>query len=191
MNWTARSLAGFALIALAGCGGADGPESNAADLPGSNAAAAAAEAAPAQANEAAPAEARAYTLTADGIEPGLRFGMKQSDALAAAAAAFGPAGKIEHNDECGEGPMDFASVGRLQLGFQEGKLVGWSLYDAMPGLRTGSGLTIGSPRSALGDLAVEDSTLGPEFDDKGVGGLLDEKGEKVDALWAGFPCQFR
>lgn len=136
--------------------------------------------------------APAYTLGANGLEPGLAFGMKQEDAIKAATAAFGPGGKPEHNDECGEGPMDFVSFGGLSLGFQEGKLAGWSLYEAEPALRTKTGLTVGSPRSALGGLEIdEDSSLGPEFDSGGVGGTLDEKGEKVEALWAGQPCQFR
>lgn len=88
--------------------------------------------------------------------------------------------------------MDFVSFGGLQLGFQDGKLAGWSLSGTEPALRTKSGLTIGSPRSALGGLALdEESTLGPEFDADGVGGLLDENGTKVIALWAGLPCQFR
>ena len=192
MKRIARIAACFALIGLAGCGDTERTESNASGeaLPNDPVA----EAAPAANVGAGPeaAEALVHMLAADGIEPGLRFGMKQSEALAAATAAFGPGGKIEHNDECGEGPMDFASFGGLQLGFQDGKLAGWSLSEGKPALRTKSGLTIGSPRSALGDLEIDaESTLGPEFDEKGIGGILDEKGEKVIALWAGYPCQFR
>jgi hypothetical protein len=37
----------------------------------------------------------------------------------------------------------------------------------------------------------EGSSLGPEFDADGVGGVLDENGAKVVALWAGDTCQFR
>lgn len=195
MRSATRFLAYCALIVLAGCGATDDAGSNAVGLTSAdNRTAAVADAEPAAQNGTgpAPAEERVFTLAADGIEPGIRFGMKQPDAIAAAAAAFGPAGKTEHNDECGEGPMDFTSFGGLQLGFQEGKLVGWSLSEAKPALRTKSGLAIGSPRSALGGLEIdEESTLGPEFDEKGVGGILDEKGEKVLALWAGYPCQFR
>ncbi|HEY5721082.1 MAG TPA: hypothetical protein VIT45_02045 [Allosphingosinicella sp.] len=193
MMTAARSSAYFALLFLIGCGGADDAGSNA-SASADNGSAVEASSAAAESAPAAPAPAaeQVHILAADGIEPGLRFGMKQADAIAAAAAAFGPAGKTEHNDECGEGPMDFVSFGGLQLGFQEGKLAGWSLDGTKPALRTASGLAIGSPRSALGSLEIdEESTLGPEFDEKGVGGLLDEKGEKVLTLWAGFPCQFR
>jgi len=136
--------------------------------------------------------APAYTLAANGLEPGIAFGMKQADAVAAAAAAFGAPGKPEHNDECGEGPMDFVGFQGLHLSFQEGKLVGWSLNEAVPALKTKGGLAVGSPRSALGTLEIdEESTLGPEFDAGGVGGVLDEQGAKVLALWAGYICQFR
>ena len=139
-----------------------------------------------------PAAAPAYTLGAEGLEPGIAFGMKQADALAAAAAAFGAAGKPEHNDECGEGPMDLVGFGALQLAFQDGKLAGWALSEGKPVLHTKSGLTVGAPRAALGDIDIdEEGTLGPEFDVGGIGGVLDEKGEKVLALWAGYTCQFR
>jgi hypothetical protein len=179
------------MLILAGCDGrgASGPDNQAAAAANQVSASAEAEgAAPAP----APAAERLYLLAADGIEPGIRFGMKQGDAVAAATAAFGPGGKAEHNDECGEGPMDFVSFGGLQLGFQDGKLAGWSLGGTEPALRTKGGVTIGSPRSALGGLALdEESTLGPEFDADGVGGILDENGAKVVALWAGYPCQFR
>ena len=195
MTSAVRPSAYLALIFLVGCGGADDSGSNTmGQTPVDNRAVASAVPAPGEEETArpAPAEARAYTLAANGIEPGIAFGMKQADAVAAATAAFGPAGKTEHNDECGEGPMDFTSFGGLQLAFQEGRLAGWSLSETTPALRTKSGLTIGSPRSALGKLEIdEESSLGPEFDSSGVGGILDEKGEKVLALWAGDTCQFR
>lgn len=177
-----------AALLVAACGAPADPAANEA---APNVADNRSEPAAAAAPTAAPA-ATAYRLHADGIEPGLTFGMKQADAIAAAQAAFGPAGKLEHNDECGEGPMDFVSFGGLQLGFQEGKLAGWSLSEAVPGLRTKSGLAIGAPRASLAGLEIDrDSTLGPEFDADGVGGLLDEKESRIVALWAGYPCQFR
>lgn len=180
---------GAAMLVLAGCdGGQDAAPDNQA-IAAANQVSASSEA---EAPTPAPAPEPRLVLAAGGIEPGLTFGMTQADALAAATAAFGPGGKVEHNDECGEGPMDFVSFGGLQLGFQEGKLAGWSLSEAKPALRTKGGLTIGSPRSALGGLELdEESTLGPEFDAGGVGGILDENGAKVIALWAGLPCQFR
>ena len=132
------------------------------------------------------------TLTAKGIAPGLTFGMKQADALAVAQAAFGASTGKEHNDECGGGPLDLVSFHDLQLSFDGGRLAGWSLSGPVPALRAKSGLAIGAPRSVLGGAQVdEEGSLGPEFEVSGVGGILDEKGAKVEALWAGLVCQFR
>jgi hypothetical protein len=139
----------------------------------------------------APAPAKSYVLSGNGLLPGLTFGTAQSDAIAAATAAFGKASPLEHNDECGEGPMDFVSFGDLQLGFQEGKLAGWSMDGSKPALRTAGGLAVGAPRSALGNVALVDSSLGQEFYLGAVGGILSEDGETIAALWAGYPCQFR
>jgi hypothetical protein len=135
--------------------------------------------------------APAYTLAGNGLSPGLAFGTAQAEAVAAAAKAFGPAGKLEHNGDCGEGAMDFVSFNDFQLGFQEGKLAGWTLNGKAPALKTAEGITIGTPRKALGKVEIdEESTLGPEFSIDEVGGILGKDG-KVEALWAGLPCQFR
>lgn len=135
---------------------------------------------------------RMETLTAKGISPGLTFGMARAGALAAARAAFGsPTGK-DHVNECGEGALDFVSFHDLQLAFDDGGFAGWSLGGATPALRTAGGLAIGAPRRALGGARVdEEGSLGPEFEVNGVGGILDSKGARVEALWAGVTCQLR
>jgi hypothetical protein len=150
------------------------------------------------ANAAAPAPAsptapRTYTLAGNGIDPGIRFGMAEAEALAAARAAFGePTGRREHNDECGEGPMDFVAFHDLHLGFQDGRLVGWSLGGRSPPLRTAGGLAVGAPRSVLGTAEIDrESSLGPEFAVDEVGGILDQDARRIEALWAGSTCQFR
>jgi hypothetical protein len=190
-----RNLAMMAGILLSACGASGGAaNASAEDAPGNEAAPVTTTVSPDSAAAAKEAERAAPTwlLGPDGLEPGIRFGMKQADAVAAATAAFGAPGKPGHSDECGEGPMDFVPFGALQLAFQEGKLVGWSLNEGAPALKTRGGLAVGSPRSALGSVEIdEDSTLGPEFETGGVGGVLDEKGAKVLALWAGDTCQFR
>ena len=182
-----RIVIAAAVLAVAGCGDGSEPAGR------NQGAAAPVEAAAAPVAEAAtPATAPArYTLAGTGLAPGLTFGMGEADVAAAAAAVFGrPTGK-EHNDECGEGPMDFVRFGDLQLGFQEGKFVGWSLSGSRPVLHTAGGLAVGAPRSALGPIPVDEaSSIGPEFEIGGVGGFLDDQGN-VMALWAGSPCQFR
>jgi hypothetical protein len=148
----------------------------------------------ANAAAAAPAVAAvpAYTLAGNGLQPGLAFGTPRSAAVEAARAAFGTPTGREHNDECGEGPMDFISFRGLQLGFREGRLTGWALSGADPALRSAGGLAVGAPRSVLGDAEVDrESTLGPEFSIGGIGGILDEGGSRIEALWAGDACQFR
>jgi hypothetical protein len=142
-------------------------------------------------NRSQEVSARAYTLAGNGLSPGLTFGMAQAEAVAAAAKAFGPPGKPEHNGDCGEGPMDFVGFDDFQLGFQEGKLAGWTLSGKTPALRTAGGITIGTPRKALGKVAIdEQSSLGPEFSVADVGGVLGE-GDRVVSIWAGMACQFR
>jgi hypothetical protein len=182
------------LLAAGACRSEDKGSQNdaAAAAPAANAAAESPSNAAAPANVATPAATRRHVLTGRGLEPGLIFGITREQAVAAATSAFGAPTRSEHNDECGEGPMDFVSFDGLQLGFQEGRLAGWSLSEAQPPLRTAGGLGIGSPRSALRGAEVdEESSLGPEFAIDGVGGILDQSGARVEALWAGLPCQFR
>jgi hypothetical protein len=182
------------MLVAAACGdqgAAPANDASAANQPAVNAAEPAGTAA-APAAAPAPAAPATYILAARGLEPGLPFGMKKDEAVTAATAAFGAPTGRDHNDECGEGPMDFVNFRGLSLSFQDGLLAGWSLSEAQPALRTAGGLAIGAPRSALGGAEVdEESSLGPEFEVEGVGGLLDQKGAKVEALWAGYVCQFR
>lgn len=181
------------LLAAAGCdrGSGNGSANRTAAAPAAHPA----EEEPAEnapASAMTPAAAPVPVLGGRGLEPGLAFGMARAEAVAAATAAFGAPSGSGHNDECGEGPMDFVSFGGLQLGFQEGRLAGWSMSGARPALRTARGIGIGSLRSALGGVSVdEQSSLGPEFEIEGVGGILDESGARVEALWAGLACQFR
>jgi hypothetical protein len=138
-----------------------------------------------------PARPLAYTLTSDGIAPGLKLGMAEAEARAVAGKAFGTASPGDHNDECVEGPMDFVRFHDLQLSFKAGKLAGWSLSGKAPALHTAGGITFGTPRSALGKTTIsEPSTLGPEFEVGDIGGVLGEDG-KVANLWLGETCQFR
>ena len=181
-----------AVLALAACGRDETAQADnqAAAMPAANAAAPAPNAST-EAAAAAPA-APVYTLAGNGLLPGLAFGMPRNEAVQAARAAFGTPTGREHNEECGEGPMDFISFRGLQLGFNEGRLTGWSLSGSDPVLRSARGLAIGAPRSVLGEAEIDrESTLGLEFFVDDIGGLLDERGERIEALWAGDVCQFR
>src|SRR5687768_3326343 len=86
-----------ATLVLAGCDGRGETEADNQAVAATNQVSA-----PMAAGAATPAAKPSQVLAADGIAPGLRFGMKQAEAVAAATAAFGPGGKPEHNAECGE-----------------------------------------------------------------------------------------
>ena len=130
-------------------------------------------------------------LAADGLEPGLPFGTPKAAAIATASKTFGLPTDETRVEECGAGPMDFVRFHGLSLAFQHGRFAGWSLSEKFPSVATSGGLTVRAPRSVLGGAAVERSTLGPEFELGGIGGLLDEKEREVVALWAGLTCHFR
>lgn len=180
-------------LLLAGCGESDEPPAvptNAESESAANAATAVANVAP-QTNAAAPT-APTYTLAGTGVLPGLSFGMPRNAAVDAARSAFGTPTGREHNDECGGGPMDLISFHDLQLSFEEGRLTGWALSGPQPALRSAAGLGIGAPRSVLGTAEIdEESSLGPEFFVNEIGGILDQSGSRIEALWAGSVCQFR
>ena len=144
----------------------------------------------AEANSAQPA-GPTLSLAGNGLLPGLTFGMPRAAAVEAARAAFGAPTGEEHADECGGGPMDLVSFHDLQLVIEDGRFTGWMLGGAQPALRTAGGLAIGAPRSVLGNAEIdEESGLGPEFSVDDVGGILDQTGTRIEALWAGSVCQF-
>jgi hypothetical protein len=178
-----------ALSLLAACG-----SGNKAGSPPANAGA---HVAPPVSNEAVqsavapPPAASTFTLAANGLEPDLRFSMPRAAAIAIASRAFGAPTGSEHNDDCGEGPMDFTKFHGLWLGFQNGRLVGWLIDQTQPALHTAGGLAVGAPRRALGNAQVdEESGVGPEFEVNGIGGVLDEHGTWIASRWPGQTCQF-
>lgn len=127
------------------------------------------------------------------------FGTARGAAIAAVAAVLGSATGEGANEECGAGPMQFASFGTLTLNFQEGAFVGWSLEGPprTPPLRSATGLGIGTPRDQImgegqGPLQVSETSLGTQFDAQGIIGLLSgpEPTATVTDLWAGTNCIF-
>ena len=179
-------------LCLTACGnGAETPAApaNLAAAPAANAASAPANLV-AETNAATPA-APAYTLAGNGLLPGLTFGMTGEAAVQAAQAAFGAPTSRENADECPAGPMVIVSFRDLQLVIEDGRFTGWMLGGGQPALRTADGLAIGAPRSVLGTAEIdEESGLGPEFSVNDVGGILDQSGTRIEALWAGSVCQF-
>jgi hypothetical protein len=178
-------------LALAAC--RDEPASS------NTAAAPAAPIAPAAPAEPAAPAAPAVLLSPDGLAlaNGTRvaFGQKLA-AVEAAMAPLGAAKSSLSSDECPPGQFAYRDYANgLQLAFMDGELVGWWANEPARGLATKSGVTLGSPRAALGNAPVSEESTGLNFaldqsGDNSVYGVLDEKGEKVAALWAGMACIF-
>lgn len=134
---------------------------------------------------------------AAGAARALPFGTPQESVITAVNIALGgPAPEQSTNEECGQGPVQFAQYANgLQLLFQEGQFTGWFLREA--GLTTADGVGVGTTRGDLNAArTVEiqpDSTLGIEFSAGDLGGFLtaaDESGT-VESLYAGDTCFFR
>jgi len=132
----------------------------------------------------------------------LPFGSTEADILATLERVLGKAER-SRNEECGAGPIDFATFGGLSLHFQQGQFVGWALSTAPDSnIGTMNGIAIGTTRRLLEEAypkfaIVPESTLGAEFTTgeagTGISGLLDGNSPtaKVTNLWAGTDCAFR
>lgn len=147
-------------------------------------------------------------LSSDGLAAGMpglhtnrsfRFGMSRAAIVAAIAQMRSWETPSEASGECGAGPMEFVRFGTLTLNIQNGLFVGWSL-DGPRGtapIEEEYGLGIGAGRDDLdpmdGEVRIETTTLGVEFDSGGIHGLLSSNAPDavVTHLWAGTSCHFR
>ncbi|MEZ0243358.1 MAG: hypothetical protein ACAH11_08295 [Sphingomonas sp.] len=208
-------LAGMAaLTLLAGCGEETPPPVNITTVevdnstnitvPAGNAAEPAGNAAEGNSTAAA---TPAVVLAPDGVATVLEngatrragFGVSRDIAVPIVSAVLGKPVDTARNGECGQGPMEFVTFkGGLDLEFQDGKFVGWSLdgrekggYTTMNGIGIGSSLR--DLRGAFSGVTVENSSLGDEFSAGDLGGLLTslKPDAKITAMWAGSVCQFR
>lgn len=134
---------------------------------------------------------------AEGAARALPFGTPQETVIAAVTASTGGvAPEQSTNEECGQGPVQFAQYANgLQLLFQEGEFKGWFLREA--GLTTVDGVGVGTTRAALNEARTVEidpnSTLGIEFTAGDIMGFLtaaDASGT-VESLWGGDSCFFR
>lgn len=131
----------------------------------------------------------------------LPFGVSRTKAENAVIAAIGEPVSRQANDECGAGPMQFATfAGGLTLNFQDGKLAGWTIQrdEDDLGFATVRGIGVGSTEADLASAyavrKIAGSTLGDEFTSQGgVNGFLSDRGgmKQVESLYAGTNCFFR
>ena len=146
------------------------------------------------------AEGLVFENAATGETYTLAFGSPTADAVSTAGAVLGAEPETSASDECGAGPLEFASwpVG-FQVLSQEGEFRGWALSESQTGATppaTRNGLNVGLVRSELderGGLTVEETSLGTEFAVGGVYGVLngDEPGSVVTNVWSGVSCTAR
>lgn len=140
----------------------------------------------------------AIELAADGLLVRgklLPFGTPRPSAESAIGGIQGSEGTRDSSTECAAGLVDYTAYGdSLQLTFQEGKFVGWTINGSASPLRTAKGIGIGSPRQSLDaaypDVIVDDSSLGLLFSVGDLVGLLDQDGIEgiVTDIWAGTVC---
>ena len=140
-------------------------------------------------------------LAADGLrlagsDQRIDFGRSQAGVIAAVSKLLDarPANRVRNN-ECGAGPITTVSYGAgLDLLFLKGVFRGWASKDAT--LVATNGFSTLLNRSILNDAGVhgfQQTSLGTEFSDVGISGILDGAGPnaRVTLLWAGVNCFFR
>lgn len=134
----------------------------------------------------------------DGAYDRLPFGSARAAVEAVGAAAYG--GKVARrsaSDACTAGPMAFTSYGPIQLGFQQDRLVGWTMRGGASAAAE-DGIAPGMTRARLQRLTglrmVPAPALPGEFAYRTpageIRGVLAGSGPeaRVEALFAGVTC---
>lgn len=141
-------------------------------------------------------------LRGDGLVAGAEafyFSAGQNEVVGSLSALLGEPVDNAANEECGAGPMQFASfAGGLTVNFKDGLLVGWNLGRADDAeaqqIAVVGDVQIGSDRAAAtsadGYKPFAESTLGDEFSlGPRLGGFIEE--DAVSMMYAGTQCFFR
>ena len=135
---------------------------------------------------------------AGGSASELDFGEPQDAVVEQLTMVFGGP-QFGTNEECGAGPVTFATYGDFAALFQDGRFVGWSVDG--PSERAEfigpEGVTIGMAATDVRELPsyapFEESTLGEEFmlgsGEMAISGIIEDN--QVATLWGGVSCNFR
>ncbi|MEE4155394.1 MAG: hypothetical protein V2I27_14650 [Erythrobacter sp.] len=133
-----------------------------------------------------------------GVDVPLTFGMQRPELTAMLSRLLGASEAIAAHDECGAGAMEFERFGPLEVNFQDGLFVAWSIRAMRePHASVPIGLWDGT---SPGDQAYliterferfEQSTLGAEYHGDGITALIDEESDTVELVMGGTNCVFR
>ncbi|MGF1537919.1 MAG: SH3 domain-containing protein [Elainellaceae cyanobacterium] len=130
----------------------------------------------------------------------LPFGRPDSEVVAVLTELRGEPASRGVNPECGAGPLSFTTwADGFGIVASEGRFVGWSVDGRDAGaerLTTANGIRVGLPRRELDrflDAEVRETTLGFEFFEAGLGGILSGGGPdaEITLLYSGTTCFFR
>ena len=136
---------------------------------------------------------RGLTPDGEGLQPAgtdlrIDFGRAQDGVIDAVTRLLGqPPADITRNPECGAGLVTAAYwPNGLTLNFTQGDFTGWVVTE--PGLATAGGLAVGQLPPAI---AMEETSLGREFERNGVWALVEDGSPEISTLWSGTTCFFR
>lgn len=140
---------------------------------------------------------RLFDPTTTSASP-VAFGRPQA-AVIATIERFRGAAEQGVNQDCGAGPVDYASwPDGLSLVFQHDRFVGWGLDRRAAGtITTASSIGPGSTRaeleSAYANVVVHRTSLGNEFTAGGFSGVIDGSTatSPITDMWAGTNCAAR
>ena len=192
------ALAGVAALALAGCQQSDDPSQPSEPVTQEQIDAQTPNAPRNRPIELLPDGLVIAAPEAGGEATVLNFGDPQDAVVEQLTMVFGGP-QFGTNEECGAGPMEFATFDQFVANFQDDSFVGWMVNG--PSERatfTGpQGVALGMAAADLKKLstydAFEDSTLGEEFllggEEMLVSGLVEDS--QVAVLWGGAACNFR
>lgn len=175
---------------------ATAPKAAAAETPAATSASRVAVTAPAATDStlALAADGLSVVEMPSGKAKSIKFGIPRARAELMIGTVQGERLDNGSSSECAAGTVDYTSYkDDLQLTFQDGKFVGWTINSAESPLRTAKGIGIGSTRQELDaayKIIVEDSSLGWLWGAGDLVGTLDIDGIDglVTNIWAGTVC---
>jgi hypothetical protein len=143
-----------------------------------------------------PSDIGSFELDSAGIAPNgtdlrIDFGRAQPGVIETVTRLMGRAPvQVSTNTQCGAGHVTAAQWrGGLVLNFMNQTFLGWVNEDASLGVV--GGFRPGQARDDMPNVRFETTSLGAEFGNGQIFGLMNADGDRVDQLWSGITCFFR